>query len=458
MTLDVADTIAAIAVPIAGAARGIVRVSGPRAIDVAETCFTSLGNEPLANIRRATATPGTLAVTLAARANCPLPCDVYVWPGSASYTRQPTVEFHTLGSPPILEAILRMLCVNGARLAEPGEFTLRAFVAGRLDLTQAEAVLGVIDARGNDALQSALRQLAGGLTQPLTSLRRSLIDLLADLEAGLDFAEEDIEFVSRDELLCRVDSAEREVEALIDRIASRGEAGAVPRVVLVGLPNTGKSCLFNALLARYGTQAAPSALVSDIAGTTRDYLVTMLDINGIAVELIDTAGVEHFARADSIAAAAQSMTAEQRVRSDLRLNCIDATCLACDENKDETNTLRVLTKCDLSPASGAMGVATSAHTGLGLDDLAESIERRIRDIASEAPSEMVASTSARCGESVRAAHAGLTRVRELIEQSAGEELLAAELRDVLSHLGRVVGAVYTDDILDQIFSRFCIGK
>jgi len=141
MTLDVADTIAASAVPLAGAARGIVRISGPRAIEIAEKCFTSSQHKPLIEIRRARVLPGTLNVPLADRESCQLPCDAFVWPGSASYTRQPTVELHTLGSPPLLQAILRSLCNNGARLAEPGEFTLRAFLAGRLDLTQAEAVL-----------------------------------------------------------------------------------------------------------------------------------------------------------------------------------------------------------------------------------------------------------------------------------------------------------------------------
>src|SRR5688572_25293560 len=138
--LDVTDTIAAIAVPSAGGARGILRVSGPKAMDVVSRCFAADDGKSLGEVHHAMVVSGSLSILLADRVNCSLPCDTFVWPGSASYTRQPTVELHTLGSPPLLQATLRTLCGHGARLAEPGEFTLRAFLAGRLDLTQAEAV------------------------------------------------------------------------------------------------------------------------------------------------------------------------------------------------------------------------------------------------------------------------------------------------------------------------------
>ena len=201
----------------------------------------------------------TLAGSGAARS---LPCDLYLWPTRRSFTRQPVAELHTLGSPPLLEALLRAACAAGARLAAPGEFTLRAFLAGRIDLVQAEAVLGVIDARDRRQLDVALAQMAGGLTRPLQNLRGDLLDLLADLEAGLDFAEEDIHFITPDDLQWRLAAAADQVARLIEQLRGRDQSAVEPRVVLVGWPNSGKSSLFNALCEGAG------ALVSAEPGTT----------------------------------------------------------------------------------------------------------------------------------------------------------------------------------------------
>lgn len=456
--LDVADTIAAIAVPHASGARGVVRVSGPEAISVVERCFTSADGQRLCQLRQATALTGTLRIALADRPSIPLPCDAFVWRGSASYTRQPTVELHTLGSPPLLQATLRHLCDQGARMAEPGEFTLRAFLAGRIDLTQAEAVLGVIDARGAAALQTALRQLAGGLTQPLAALRSSLIDLLADLEAGLDFVEEDIEFVTRDEVLRRVDHVATEVQSLIGRLSHRGEAASLPRLVLVGPPNSGKSSLFNALVQQFGTGTPQPALVSNRAGTTRDFLAVRLALGDIQCELVDTAGIEQASAASLLDAAAQELALDQGRRADLLLQCVDATSQYVDEPAGNSEGVIIFTKCDLQSPIGGAGIATSAHTGAGLAALASELRVRAIELAAEEKSGLVAGTSARCAESLQSARDGLARLRQLVIESAGDELVAAELRDILNHLGRVVGTVYTDDILGQIFGRFCIGK
>jgi tRNA modification GTPase len=191
------DTIAAIASAPGGAARGIVRLSGPGVLDCLKRSFVIADEQcsSLEAILAAHAVRGTLRLPTTR-----LPCELYYWPGARSYTREPLAELHTLGSPPLLASALAALCQAGARLAQPGEFTLRAFLAGRLDLTQAEAVLGVIDARGRTQLDAALAQLAGGLSAPLGRLRERLIDLLAHLEAGLDFVEEKIEFISSAEL------------------------------------------------------------------------------------------------------------------------------------------------------------------------------------------------------------------------------------------------------------------
>ena len=177
-----------------------------------------------------------------------VPCDLFLWPTDRSYTREPVAELHTIGSPPLLQAALAAVCRAGARLAEPGEFTLRAFLAGRIDLTQAEAVLGVIDAARRNELDAALAQLAGGLARPLHQLRDDLLQLLAELEAGLDFVEEDIRFISQQEVARTAASGSELLEDVAKQMTSRLHGESFPQVALVGPPNAGKSSLFNAMV------------------------------------------------------------------------------------------------------------------------------------------------------------------------------------------------------------------
>jgi len=203
------ETIAAVASAAGGAARGIVRLSGPSVRACLERCFQPADPQSWSAAARPTVFAGCLTL---AGSGARLPCDVYFWPGARSYTRQPVAEIHTLGSPPLLEAVLATLAARGARPARPGEFTLRAFLAGRLDLTQAEAVLGVIDAADGRQLADALEQLAGGLAAPLDALRGRLLDLLAHLEAGLDFADEGVQFITPEALAAELAAAAGHVD------------------------------------------------------------------------------------------------------------------------------------------------------------------------------------------------------------------------------------------------------
>ncbi|HUY35899.1 MAG TPA: tRNA modification GTPase [Pirellulales bacterium] len=469
--LDLDDTIAAIASPPGGAARGIVRVCGPTAIDCVATCFEPSGRnshefrydrDAISRVRLPTALAGQLRLD---DFHSPLPAQLLLWPTARSYARQPTAELHTLGSPPLLEAVLRQVCAAGARLARPGEFTLRAFLAGRLDLTQAEAVLGVIDAADRRELDTALAQLAGGLGKPLRQLRECLLDLLAHLEAGLDFADEAIEFISAADLERQLAAAAADVERLADQMASRGEATRTPCAVLIGWPNTGKSSLFNALAARGPASAVP-AIVSDQAGTTRDWLRSRLDLDGLECELVDTAGVEpNPCGSQGIAASAQSLTAERRSHADVEIFCLDATRpLNAWEGEQlsrggESNRLVVWTKTDQACVTDARrdAIATSSVTGAGLDELCRRIRAAALGARASSP-HFVAGTAARCRESLARAAVGLFDALVIARRGTGEELVAAELRLALDELGQVVGAVYTDDVLDRIFSRFCIGK
>jgi tRNA modification GTPase len=455
------DTIAAIATAPGRADRGIVRISGPNAVATVQQFFEPIEPVVLAKLRTATCVPGTVAVTLANRpGDQPLPCDLYLWPTNRSYTRQPVAELHTLGSPPILQALLRTACAAGARLAEPGEFTLRAFLAGRIDLVQAEAVLGVIDAEDRRQLDVALAQLAGGLTRPLKLLRDQLLDLLADLEAGLDFVEEDIRFVTGDEPQRRLSAAAAAVAQLVEQMRGRNRTDFEPRVVLVGWPNVGKSSLFNALIG-----SGPAALVSSQPGTTRDYLTARLQLGGIPLQLIDTAGIEAAAAADTLATAAQQITDEQHQRADLRLLCLDASRPLNDWEQTELCSdrrhLAVLTKCDLATSASchAKGIETSTKAGLGIDSLKSVIQAELTAVSASLNSAGAVSTTAvRCRDSLRLTAESLARARDMATAGQGDELIAAEIRTALLELGKVVGTIYTEDLLDRIFSRFCIGK
>jgi len=468
MVYDPDDTIAAIGTAAAGAARGMVRVSGPRTVAIVEQCFSAKnGLGPLPLVRVASVLPGQLQL-----GNCcgrdvpPVDCDLFLWPGQQSYTRQPTAELHTFGSPAVLEMILETLCRCGARAAKPGEFTLRAFLAGRIDLTQAEAVLGVIDARDAQELSGALAQMAGGLSRPLAELREQLLALLAELEAGLDFAEEPIDFITTAELRERLVQAQQTVAEALGQLTNRRQSGDLPRVVLTGQPNAGKSSLFNALLqaAADGTTST-RAIVSHHAGTTRDYVIGRLDLDGVVCELVDTAGEASDLSIDPIGKAAQAAMSAQRERAELLIDCQDlgAEEPATSEQPNGT-AIVVFTKADLRKHGGAVqsaasgkSIACSSVTGDGLPALWQLIRAALVD-RPDGESGAVAATAARCRESLEGAEDALGRCLELIDRRGGEELLAAEIRESLDQLGQLVGAVYTDDVLDRIFSQFCIGK
>ncbi len=468
MTLDLDDTIVAIASAPGGALRGIVRLSGAgsaacvaRVFRTAETGSGVFGGRDRSIIENeqppktpdpfhATAPSAFAGELTLPRSLGVISARLYLWPDHRSYTRQPSAELHTLGSPPLLEAVVKSLCQAGARVARPGEFTLRAFLAGRLDLTEAEAVLGVIDARGQAQLDTALAQLAGGLASPLAALRERLLDLLAHLEAGLDFVDEDIEFITPAQLAAQLAAAQVQVEQLIQRMQSRRDAGELPQVALIGLPNAGKSSLFNALAG------ADAAIVAEQAGTTRDYVTQRLLLDGQEFLLIDTAGIEPAHGGDELALFSQAATHRQRDEADLAIECREMGQQQAARWPDDERTLVVWTKCDLYPLpAGQHGHSTSSRTGAGIAALRQTIAERLRARAADA---VVGNTAARCSESLQSAAAALESARELVAARAGEELIAAEVRAALDGLGQVAGVVYTDDVLDRVFGRFCIGK
>ncbi len=473
------DTIAAVASPLGCGARGILRVTGPDAwqavIRVAEFPIDSEApplSEPFVR-------PALLKVK---NIRQPWPATILYWPGQRSYTGQVCAEIHTIGSPVLLQACLAEMMVRQAR---PGEFTLRAFLAGRIDLSQAEAVAAVVAAGNDGELAAALRQLAGGIASPIRRLREELLDLLVELEAGLDFADEDLTFISRSDVEQRLRHARDQLQNLLGGLHARSDAREGHRVVLLGRPNVGKSSLFNALLE------GERAIVADLPGTTRDCLAAETEWQGTPILLIDTAGVEDFSMSaeprplpaafkrdgspddgsseanplpPDIAARRFSENAAQS--ADLLLFCTDCRSVVSQAERAfvtgvRSRCLLVATKCDLTegwafPPGIQPDVLTSAATGEGIQFLRNQIVSFLSQHASSRPMILsVASATRRC---LDLALSALDEALALATDSLADEYLSASLRAALESLGEIVGAVYTEDILDRVFSRFCIGK
>ena len=474
MTVDVLRPIAAIASPPGPALRGVIRMSGPDLLDRLGRCFEPATGKPgLTGLTGPAVLEGTMNPGPPLG---PVDIDLLVWPGQRSYTRQPSAEIHTTGSPPVLDQLLALLEREGIGPAAPGEFTLRAFLAGRIDLARAEAVLGVIDSRSEAELNVALDQLAGGLSGPVESVRELLLDTLANIEAGLDFVEDDIEFVTQHEIVVAVETGRRQLQDVIDRLDRRRVTEGHVRVAICGRPNTGKSSLFNALIRMAGRTG--QALVSDTAGTTRDVASCSVTIGGIPVELHDTAGnmqdwisgtapVDHV---PEIAAQADQLTGRVRQQAHMVLFCAEAgKPLDSWEQQQLADTggvplILVRTKCDrvALPAASDQpadvpAIGVSSRDGTGMDALCE----RIASLTAASDSEsmvMVMGTAGRCRASLERAARELEAASQAAQTGQGDEWVASGLRLVLDELAVVTGRICTDDILDRIFSRFCIGK
>lgn len=392
-----------------------------------------------------------------------IPVSILLWPTKRSYTGQPSAELHTIGSLPLLTGLVEAASQAGARAARPGEFTMRAFLAGRLDLTQAEAVLGVIEAEQRGSLDHALRQLAGNLSRPLEDARGTLLDLLADVEAGLDFVDEDIEFITDEALIDRLTEIRTLLDATIEVMRSRQGGSARPIIALRGEPNAGKSCLLNRLAGR------DVAIVADVAGTTRDVVTADAVIAGHEVRLVDTAGMEE---ADTqITHDSQEQADRAGQEANLILWCVDSSRSdfgsACAHLVEAARkNLRrgvanhwVATKSDLAANASSLEdwISCSATTGDGIETLVQRIATAITERDAEETGSVLG-TAARCSQSLQGATDAISQAISQTQVQAGHEFVSAELRIAAQCLGEVTGAVYTDDILDRVFGRFCIGK
>lgn len=484
MIPDPAETIAAIATPKGFGARLIIRVSGPDAWHAVTRVVVVDGADDCGEPQQPVILSGHLHVS---ELRQPVPCDLYYWPPGRSYTGQSIVEIHMWCCHPLAEAVLAELRV---RPAEPGEFTLRAFLCGRLDLTQAEAILGLIEAGTEEELRPALDQLAGGLGTPLHEIRERLLDLLAELELGFDFAEEDLPFLSWDALCGRISAIRQALEAILDRIFKRRTTDELPVVAIVGRPNVGKSTLFNALVGDM------RAIVSSLPGTTRDYLTAVCEHRGVKFQVLDTAGLweaffpflyeQEMGREPSELSAwsfsdelqtqgdvtnADRMAQEKAMMlaktADLRILCLDSSRpLEPDERRfleqKDHSSIVVLNKIDLEANEATVqacpnALRVSGRLGIGLEKLKDLIVDHLIE-QQRSTADLVATTAVRCRSALFHALQLLIEAERLAVSRSPEETVASALRATLDELAIVVGAVYHEDVLERIFSRFCIGK
>jgi tRNA modification GTPase len=439
-----------------GALRGALRISGTSTEEILGAMFSDLVGS-LKTCKRASRYQSGIELPELGI----LRVDIFYWPDHRSYTGEPSAELHVLGAPIFLEQLQLKAIHSGARLARPGEFTLRAFLAGRMDLTQCEAVLGLIHAQSQREFQVALAQLAGGLATPLRQLRKDLIDLLADLEAGLDFVDEDIVFVPRDQVIDRIEKAQEQVGHLQKQIENRQGQGVDFQIAVVGPPNAGKSSLVNAL------SGADVSIISSTPGTTRDYVRTKVRWGGIPVDLVDTAGVESVAEPGP-RAIAQEKTREIIGNADLVILCNSVQERSHFENAKYfgqcSRLWGVWTKSDLTHDGNLLwnipvqqSFKLSVHTKDGLNALhQELIQAMVR--WQEQALDVVPMTGLRCKSALDRAAQSLSCAQQALLDGAGDEIVAGELRLSIGELGEIAGTVTNNDVLDALFSRFCIGK
>jgi len=436
------DTIIARASAPGSAVRGILRISGHHAVAAAKTIVET---PDLLVLKQRSACMDTRILLPPKYSTLPLfPAKLLLWQAGHSYTGDETVEIHTIGSPVLLDAIMvALLAVSDyVRQANPGEFTLRAFLSGRLDLAQAEAVLGVIDAANDVDLKTALHQLAGNVSAPLSAVRTVLFDTLSQLEASLDFADEEVPAVSAETLQRTLTEVLEQIEQLRQRITRRGIEGSKPKIVLAGLPNVGKSTLFNKLLQR------EAALVSPLAGTTRDYLEAELYWEGIPVVLVDTAGIGTEST-DELDESAQTKARELLEQADVVIYCSNHLAGTPAEKQHSAGTPAFMEYL-LNNASKTIFFQTKMP-----DESLDSLIQEVCELLRRPPHHgILAGTALRCREALISAAESLTRAREIHDCA----LVALEIRNAVNQLGLIDGTVHTEDILDNIFSRFCIGK
>lgn len=448
------DTIVALATPSGSGAIGVIRLSGPKAISITQQVFKgkNLSKQASHTIHFGTIKDGEQIIDEVL---------VSLFIGPHSYTKEHVVEISTHGSSYIIQKIIRLLISKGARAAKAGEFTLRAFLNGQLDLSQAEAVADLIASDSQASHQLAMQQMRGGFSTQLQQLREELIHFASMIELELDFAEEDVEFANRDDLKALI----LKINAVLHKLIQSFEQGNVLKtgvpVVIAGWPNVGKSTLLNTLLNE------ERAIVSEIAGTTRDTIEDELTINGIVFRFIDTAGIRD--TQDTIEAIGVERTHEKMKQAKLILYLVspDQPKQIIEEQllgleKATIPFLTILNKADMLSESQEEVfnqiplIRLSAKEKTGIEELKKAILEKIQ-LHNIAADEVLIS-NIRHLEALQKTDSALTNVLYNLDSSVTSDFISSDIKQALYYLGEITGLVTTDDLLENIFSKFCIGK
>ncbi|MBI2258568.1 MAG: tRNA uridine-5-carboxymethylaminomethyl(34) synthesis GTPase MnmE [Flavobacteriia bacterium] len=459
MILGEQDTICALASTPGKSAISILRVSGKNSIDICEKIFS----KKIKDKKSHTLHFGKIGID---KDNWIDEVLVSVFHHNKSFTGEESVEISCHGSTYIQQEILSLLIKNGCRLAKAGEFTMRAFLNGKMDLTQAEAVTDLISSENKKAHEIAVQQMKGGFSNELALLREKMIQFASLLELELDFVEEDIEFADRSSLISLIEDTDKHLQQLISSF-EYGNAikNGVP-VAIIGAPNTGKSTLLNQLLGE------ERAIVSNIAGTTRDSIEEILNIDGIAFRLIDTAGIRE--SNDEIEVIGINKSKEKIKLAKLILLMNDNV-RSIEDTKEwvhlantihqsfpEKKILLVMNKIDLFDYYTDFTkelpyplIGISAKTGIGIEELKSTMLELFQQ---EFDSQSVIISNVRHLEALQKGKEALSRAKKLLLEKVSNDFIALDIRDCLHHIGSITGGISHDNLLEHIFSRFCIGK
>jgi tRNA modification GTPase len=454
--VSIDETIVAISTPIGRSGIGVVRISGGEACAIARRFFRSSSSSCVLEHR--TATVGTW---VDAAGNGVDEVVVTLFRGPHSYTGEDVIEVSGHGNPLGLKHIVETARSAGARIAEAGEFTLRAVAHGKLDLVQAEAVRDFIEAQTEQQARMAMRQLEGSVSKHIRPTKEKLIDIVARLEAGIDFAEDDIDVpgnaaIAESILPLATDLQRLEKTFGYGRILNQGL-----QLAILGKPNVGKSSLFNRLVDR------DRAIVTEIPGTTRDVLTETISMDGVPLRFADTAGLRQ--TADRVESIGVSRTLETLAAADLALVVLDGSVSIDDDDRQvleratQTRHLIVINKADLpqtidhASLNGAPRVCLSAKTGEGLDDLRDALRAFLLEHRTDLTDDLVL-TNARQHEAIVQGGRELRAAMDALDRQVPHEMVLLDLYGALSALDELTGEVVTEDILDRIFSTFCVGK
>lgn len=457
---DTADTIAAITTPLGESGIGAVRISGPDAYAVGDKIFKSKSAVPLKERRDRSIQYGTIVDE---NGTCIDEVLALIMKGPHSYTAEDVLEIQCHGGREALESILQLILRSGARMANPGEFTERAFVNGRIDLAQAEAVMDVIQAKSRAGLTSAVSQLEGRLSKVINKTRKELTELVTRLEVMIDYPEEDLEDIAVPD----VSGALQEMQEKLQHMLEESQNGRMIRdgvmAAIAGTPNAGKSSLLNRLLQE------ERAIVTDVPGTTRDVLEEWITLRGVPVCLVDTAGIRE--TDDTVEKIGVSRARRYLDQADIILAVIDGSRPLTDEDKDilqsaaDKNIIIVLNKTDLPSVMTSQDLSTygfpicpiSASTGDGLEELKDRLLQEVlKGGFTDGPSALL--TNTRHIELVRQSAEALERARQSLQDGMPLDCAVIDIRQAWDTLGSITGDTVHDDIVEEIFSRFCLGK